>query len=295
MTPFLGIIAAFGAFIFWGFGDFAIQRSIRAVGTLQTLFWICALAAILMLPFVWGSFHEINIGRDIIILLAASVIGLVTATLNFESFKRGKLAVIEPVMSFELVLTVLIGVLIIGERISVLQGVLIATVFGGILLTIVQRQTVSWWKVWLHRRSVEKGVVFAAIGAVGMAGSNVLTGIASQSTTPLFAVWFTHTVIAVLLLCWFVYRKAGTENIRQAVVHWRIIFSATLLDTIAWIAFATAVLTIPISVTIGITESYVVLAVLLGIFVNKERVHAHQLVGGAVAFAAGITLAIISI
>lgn len=291
----IGIIAAFGAFIFWGFGDFSIQRAIRAVGTLQTLFCICAVATILLLPLVWGSLDDVFQSSQALILLgSASILGLITAIVNFESFKRGKLAVIEPVMSFELVVTVLIGVLIVGERISTLQAVLIATVFTGILLTVVQKQTVAWWKVWLHQRGLEKGVLFAAVGAIGMAGVNVLTGLASQSTSPLVAIWFTHAVIAAFLLGWFVVSKTLHTNLSATLGEWRVMLAASVLDTVAWIAFATAVLTIPISVTIGITECYVILAVLLGIGINKERLYPHQLVGGGVAFAAGITLAIIS-
>ena len=40
MTVEAGILAAFLAFLAWGFGDFAIQRSVRRVGAVPALFFI---------------------------------------------------------------------------------------------------------------------------------------------------------------------------------------------------------------------------------------------------------------
>lgn len=39
MSIEIGIILAFLAMVFWGFGDFLIQRSTRTVGDAETLFF----------------------------------------------------------------------------------------------------------------------------------------------------------------------------------------------------------------------------------------------------------------
>ncbi len=295
MTPFLGIMAAFGAFITWGVGDFATQRSIRKAGSLETLFYICIFGTAVLLPFVWnripGAFSD---GHVLSLLLAAGIVGLVSAVINFEAFKQGKLSVVEPVMSSELVFTALIGVVFVGERLSFVQGALMAVVFFGIVLTMVQRQTIAWWQVWRHRPRIERGVLLAAVGAIAMSGYNVYTGLASIATDPLMAVWYTHLIICIILSTWFISRKKVSAVYRTGIIEWRALLFSASFDNVAWILFATAVLALPISVTIGITESYVVLAMLLGIFINKEQVRRHQLVGGIIAVGAAITLAIIS-
>lgn len=51
----LGIIFALGALLSWGFGDFFIQKTVRAVGDLKTLFLIDAIGALVLLPFIWGE------------------------------------------------------------------------------------------------------------------------------------------------------------------------------------------------------------------------------------------------
>ena len=51
----IGVLLAFGALIGWGFGDFLIQRSTRAVGIWKTLFSIGVGGTLLLTPFVFPS------------------------------------------------------------------------------------------------------------------------------------------------------------------------------------------------------------------------------------------------
>jgi uncharacterized membrane protein len=76
--------------------------------------------------------------------------------------------------------------------------------------------------------------------------------------------------------------------------HWRPVLAESLLDNVAWIAFAYAVILIPISITIAITESYIALGALLGILLNRERLQRHQYAGIVVTLIAAIILAAIS-
>jgi len=45
-----GIIFAFGAMLFWGFGDFLIQRTTRKIGDIETLAFISIFGSIGLLP-----------------------------------------------------------------------------------------------------------------------------------------------------------------------------------------------------------------------------------------------------
>jgi drug/metabolite transporter (DMT)-like permease len=47
----------------------------------------------------------------------------------------------------------------------------------------------------------------------------------------------------------------------------------------------------PIAISVALSESYIIIAVLLGMFVNKERLRKHQIFGMIVAIISAILLA----
>jgi uncharacterized membrane protein len=47
----------------------------------------------------------------------------------------------------------------------------------------------------------------------------------------------------------------------------------------------------PISISVAISESYIIIAVLLGYFVNKEKLRKHQIIGLTLAIVSAVYLA----
>jgi uncharacterized membrane protein len=74
----------------------------------------------------------------------------------------------------------------------------------------------------------------------------------------------------------------------------RLIVSVGFIDNLAWVAFCYAALYIPIAIAISISESYIVLAALLGMKFNQEKLKSHQKLGLVLTVAAAIILAAIT-
>jgi drug/metabolite transporter (DMT)-like permease len=70
-----------------------------------------------------------------------------------------------------------------------------------------------------------------------------------------------------------------------------LILSVGFMDNMAWIFYAYSMLSIPVAIATGISESYIVLASLLGLWLNRERLRHHQFVGLLVAVIGAILLA----
>lgn len=68
----------------------------------------------------------------------------------------------------------------------------------------------------------------------------------------------------------------------------------SISDNIAWIGYAFAMTLIPIAIATGLSESSCIVAVLLGIFINKERLQTHQKVGLVIALTSAMVLAFIT-
>lgn len=296
MSVEAGILAAFLAFLAWGFGDFAIQRSVRHVGAVPALFFIGIFGLVGLLPFVWNDlplfFQQENL---LTLLIITGVVTFAYAVFFFSSLGKGKISIIEPVMSFELPLTIAIGVLVVGEQLSAMQFALSIAIFLGLIFTIVHREPRHWWNVFFRKRTrLERGVLLAIVAVVLSAGANVFTGVLSQDSKPLLAIWGVNCIYSILCLGWMVSRKEVVASFQHARTYWRPIFLQGVLDNIAWVGFALAVQVIPISITIAITESYIALAALLGILINRERLQRHQYAGIVITLVAAIVLAAVS-
>ena len=68
----------------------------------------------------------------------------------------------------------------------------------------------------------------------------------------------------------------------------------SLLDKIAWVAFAFAMSLAPIGIIVALSESYIIIAVILGLTINKEKIKFHQKIGLVMAIISAIVLAAIT-
>jgi drug/metabolite transporter (DMT)-like permease len=71
------------------------------------------------------------------------------------------------------------------------------------------------------------------------------------------------------------------------------IITVSFFDTISWVFFATAMVSIPISIATAISESYPAIAALLGIMINREMLKSRQFLGMGIALASSIALALL--
>lgn len=280
----MGLTFAFIAILGWGLGDFLIQRSARKLGDWEALFFIVLFASIVLLPFVYDSLKILTL-FDWFVLTLTSVVILVASLFDFEALRVGKVSVVEPIFALEVPVTVALATLVVGEHLSEKQLGLIALLLVGIVL--VSNRKFSH----MHVRTIEKGVVVAIITTIGMGSANFLFGFGSRATDPLMITWFTSVFMTIATFVYLAYRK----ELHKLGLNWRhnkkLILAVGMADTAAWVGYSASALYIPIGVATGLTESYIALAALLGLFFNKEKLRVHQLVGLGLAVVAAIILA----
>jgi len=277
------ILAALGAMFAWGFGDFLIQKGTRKIGDIETLAWIGLLGSIGLTPFVWGDLSLVAERSNFLILLALGVVSFVTGLINFESFKRGKLSVVDVILEIELPVAVLLGIFFFHNSISLLEIFLIAAVFVGIVLIAVEPGV-------KRRHFFEKGAVLAVVAAVGYALVDFLTAIGAKTVSPLLAVWFPWVTFTIICLLYLASTGRIRHFLRDAARYKALVIGMGVIDTIAWVLFAIAVRNNQFAVTVAITESYPAVALILGVAVNREKVAIHQYAGAAIAVGASFAM-----
>ena len=280
-----GVLLAIVALLSWGFADFFVQKSARQVGVAVTLFAGGLFGTVLLTPFVYREIGAVVVQPKLIALFALlGVFGLLTALFSLEAYRKGKLAVIEPVMGLELPITILLAVTFRAERLGGLEAAAIALVFLGLLVTVTKPQE-------LGAKGLEKGVLLGLMGAVGLGATNFLTGVASQETSALLTVWFSRIGFA---LAFGAYLAAGGRlgsSFRAMRRHALLVFGLSAIYLAAFYCYAVATTRAPISIVTAISENYIVVAALLGVLVNKEKLSVRQLCGVGASIVGVLALA----
>ena len=283
----IAVLIAFGAMICWGFGDFFIQRVTRKIGDVESLAWIGIIGSIGLLPFVIKDISKISSWSEVFILFLLGIVTFFAALANFEALKKGKLSVIEIVMTLELPVTVLLAVLLFQERLTLTQSGAVVLVFLGVVLIATEK--FSHLKGILKK--LEKGVFIGLLGAIGMGLTDFLTGISSKSISPLLAIWVPWVIFTVM--CFFVI-ETRRKGINTFAYHWKnhrwLVLAMGIFDTAAWVLYALAFEKMDIALTTAITESYPAVALFLGLWLNKEKINWHQYCGAGLALGASIFL-----
>lgn len=269
------IILAFGAMFGWGFGDFLIQRTIKKIGTIETLCWISLFSSIIITPFVFKELGGLT-SSQLITLIVLGAANFASGFVHFKALKVGKLSVVEVILSIEMPLTILLGLIIFKEVLSVWQIILIILLFLGIVLISVDPEKI-------HRKDfLEKGAFLAVLSGVLVALVNFGSASQAKALSPLMAIWIPWFVCGLICFA-HISRKRLNNFISSSRKNWRLVSIMILVDLFAWTSYVFAVAKEELAITVAITESYVVIALILGVIVNREKIKKIQYFGAAIA------------
>jgi uncharacterized membrane protein len=286
MDPVL--FTAVSAMVCWGIADFCIQRSARAVGNIEVLFWICAVSTIGLLPFVWGDLAQLTTRTGIGLILLLTIITLAAALLEFEALRVGKLSVIDMVLTLEIPFTIALGLLFFHESFTVWQAVLTLLLMWGVAMIALSPG--GWQANW--RAHLEKGVFLAIIGALVMGFVNFFTAVAARELSPMMAIWAPGVLLTAICVG-IIWRRNGYKRlVRNIRKHTGLILLMSVVDTAAWVFYAYALVDGELAIITAITESYPAIAVILGVWLNREHLRGHQYVGIVMALGASVVLAL---
>ncbi|MDO8555626.1 MAG: EamA family transporter, partial [Nanoarchaeota archaeon] len=247
--------------------------------------YIGGFGTLALLPFIITDLPTLLTRQNLYLLITLGALVLIVSWINFETLRKGKIAVVEVIFELELPVTVILGFIFLGEVLTAPQLSAILIIFLGLLLVATKKISLK------HHPGIEKGVVLAIITAIGLGFNNFLTGTAAQNISPILAVWFPWFFIFLGALLLYIRKHSWKEYTNGIKKHRTLILSMSIFDTAAWLLFAYAVTQQQIGITIAISEGYPVIGIILGTLINKERIHEHQYLGAALTLGAAITLA----
>jgi drug/metabolite transporter (DMT)-like permease len=282
-----GVLFALFTLFLWGGGDFLIQRTTRQIGNWETVFLIGLFGTILLTPFVYQDVVRYLSAASIIAVLAvASIFGLVASLFDFESLKKGKIAAVEPILALEIPTVAVLSLIFLKEVLSLLELFLIAVIIIGLVLVSLRERNFKL----LRSKGLEKGVILMTIAAILMGGTAFFVGYGSRITNPLFVNWFVAIIATVFMAAYLFFKGTLPRLVKNVLKSPKLVFTTCLFDNLAWISFAAAVLFIPITIAMTLSENFIAVAVLLGLIVNREMLRLHQKIGFVLALAGTVVL-----
>lgn len=282
-----GVLFALFTLFLWGGGDFLIQRTTRQIGNWETVFLIGLFGTILLTPFVYRDVIRYLSAASIIAVLAvASIFGLVASLFDFESLKKGKIAAVEPILALEIPTVAVLSLIFLKEVLSLLELFLIAVIIIGLVLVSLREHNFKL----LRSKGLEKGVILMTIAAILMGGTAFFVGYGSRITNPLFVNWFVALIATVFMAAYLFFKGTLPRLVKNVLKSPKLVFTTCLFDNLAWISFAAAVLFIPITIAMTLSENFIAVAVLLGLIVNREMLRLHQKIGFVLALAGTVVL-----
>ena len=283
MAISLIVFFAFLAMLFWGVGDFFIQRSVRKIGNVESLAWIGLIGVVGLFPLVIRDLSLLQNSTNLILIIGLGIILFISSMFNFKALEEGKLSIIEVVLEAELPITIALSLFFLKESLSMIQVIVILLILLGIVLTAIRS--------FEHFKSkVEKGVVLALLTAVLFGGVNILVGTSSKLVSPLMAIWGSWVVFTFISIIFIISKKGFKGFISHGSKNKKLILSMGILDTLAWAFYALAVSKSEISLITAITESYPAIALFMGVVFNKEKVMLHQYAGAFIAIVCSVLL-----
>lgn len=281
----ISALLALGAMLFWGIGDFLIQRSTRRVGDVQSLAFIGIIGAVGLTPFVIKEIPLLFSLSNMMLLLFLGIVTFFVALFYFEALKKGKLSVIEVIVELELPVTIVLGFIFFRETLSILQMFFISLIFIGIVLMAT--------KSFEHFKTrLERGALLALISAIGMGIVNFLTAASSKQISPLMAIWVPWIIVFVMCIIYVAKREGLKKIFTNSLKFKYLILFMGIFDTIAWLFYAFAVRNNEISIITAITESYPAIGLFLGILINREKIRWYQYFGAFIALVLSFILAL---
>ena len=231
----VSLIFAFLAMICWGFGDFLIQRSSRKIGNVESLLFIGIIGLIGLFPLVIKDIPALFQWQNLLLIGFLGILTFVAGLLDFEALKEGKLSVIEVVLEIELPTTILLGLIFFGEKLTAAQWLTISLIFVGILMMAFKKANFKSMRAFL-----EKGVLIAFIGSLGMGGINFLTAASSRQISPIMAIWGPALVFSIFCLL-VIWKREGFSRsfVNLKKFKW-LVLGMGIFDTAAWTTYAFA-------------------------------------------------------
>lgn len=235
---------------------------------------LTALRTIVVLIFSWimvfvvgsqGTISEVS-PKTLLFLCASGITTGASWICYFHALQIGDVNKVVPIDKSSVVLTILLGVLFLGEPMSVSKGICVILVAAGTYLMIEKKQGTEEGK-----KKSKSAILYALLSAVFASLTALLSkigivGIESNLGTAI------RTII-VLIMAWLIVVAGGKQKQIKDVSRksWTFIILSGIATGLSWLCYYRALQDGPISVVLPIDKLSILISIAFAYIIFKER------------------------
>ena len=256
---------------------------------------LTALRTIVVLIFSWimvfvvesqGTITEVS-GKTLLFLCVSGVTTGISWICYFHALQIGNVNVVVPIDKSSVVLTILLGVIFLGESMNLLKAVCVVSIAAGTYLMIEKKENVG-------QSTKKKGAIFYAFMSAIFASLTALlskigiTGIESNLGTAI-------RTIVVLIMAWIiVFMKGSQKDIKKiSQKSWTFIVLSGIATGLSWLCYYRALQDGPISVVLPIDKLSTLVSIAFAYIVFKEKLTRKSGIGLALIVAGTLGMVIL--
>jgi drug/metabolite transporter (DMT)-like permease len=275
--------------VVWGFADYAAGICARQVGAVRTAFamqstGLVSFAIVIWLAGRWPAFEPGMVSFAI----ALGALGVIAVAALYRGLALGPVAVVAPVVASYLVITVILVVIFLGERLTTAQVLAASLVFVGVVLTSTDARQL--------RVTLGRPVPGVRIGLIATVGFGIWAAVFAIATRQYS--WIPMILLLRATSFVFIGTFIASRGIDLRVFRRRIpvVLGTTvgILDTLANALFAGGIESGYASLAATGTGMYPIVPALLGVIALRERLAPNQIVGIVVLVIGLATLSAVS-
>ena len=235
---------------------------------------LTALRTIVVLLFSWimvfvvgsqGTISEVS-PKTLLFLCASGITTGASWICYFHALQIGDVNKVVPIDKSSVVLTILLGVLFLGEPMSVSKGICVILIAAGPYLMIEKKQGTEEGK-----KKSKSAILYALLSAVFASLTALLSkigivGIESNLGTAI------RTII-VLIMAWLIVVAGGKQKQIKDVSRksWTFIILSGIATGLSWLCYYRALQDGPISVVLPIDKLSILISIAFAYIIFKER------------------------
>ena len=235
---------------------------------------VTGLRTIVVLLFSWsrvfvvgsqGTISEVS-PKTLLFLCASGITTGASWICYFHALQIGDVNKVVPIDKSSVVLTILLGVLFLGEPMSVSKGICVILIAAGTYLMIEKKQGTEEGK-----KKSKSAILYALLSAVFASLTALLSkigivGIESNLGTAI------RTII-VLIMAWLIVLAGGKQKQIRDVSRksWTFIILSGIATGLSWLCYYRALQDGPISVVLPIDKLSILISIAFAYIIFKER------------------------
>jgi drug/metabolite transporter (DMT)-like permease len=275
----MGLALGLGAALSWGLADYFVALATRNVGVLRVAlgFHLAALIPLTALVLATDALAHLTWDEVPLFVLLGSL-GWLSYLAFYGALAIGPISLFSPIVSGYAAVTVLLAVVIVGERPSAVQTVAVIVTIAGVMVASANFAEIATVTI---RRPAVRGVGLA-IAAMIMFGGFLFGVSYFHNRIGWLAPIFLARGFTALFLAVHARQRGGLRWRQASPAVIKLVALIAVLDTGGYILFNLGARHAETSVVATASAPYAIVPILMGVYLLRERPSPSQWLGVAI-------------